>query len=328
MKTGKLTEAVWNRSVRKQLHTRQSDVLFGAAFGGDFAAVTLGADEAVVLSIDPITYTCANAGKFAVIAGLNDVAAAGAAPVGILVSLLLPTTADEMQLREIIKEMELICESAGAEIVGEHIEATRAVKTPLVTVTGVGKVKKDTLRNPSHAEPGMDILVVNWVGLEGTLILVREKEEELRTRYAQPFLDRTMGLELYLPVWKEAQAAAKSGVAAMHNVSEGGIYGALWELAQSSGIGLEVDLKKIPIRQETVEICEFFDLNPYKLISGGCMLMAAEDGRTVIRAIEQAGGRAVLIGKATEGNDRVLIRDGERRFLETVQTDEIRKIMK
>ncbi len=60
----------------------------------------------------------------------------------------------------------------------------------------------------------------------------------------------------------------------MHDVTEGGIFGALWEMAESSGIGLEIDLKKIPLKQETVEICELFDINPYGLIASGAMLMA------------------------------------------------------
>ena len=126
-----------------------------------------------------------------------------------------------------------------------------------------------------------------------------------------------------MSVRSEAAVAAKSGVAAMHDISEGGIFGALWELGQCSGVGLEIDLKKIPIRQETIEICEFFDVNPYKLVSGGSMLMAAEDGNALMQAIRREGGKAVVIGKATDGNDRVLINGEERRFLETTQTDEL-----
>lgn len=82
--------------------------------------------------------------------------------------------------------------------------------------------------------------------------------------------------------------AVKSGVSAMHDVTEGGIFGALWEMAEASGVGLEIDLKKIPVRQETIEICEFFGINPYQLISSGCMLMAAEDGNLLVRELEKA----------------------------------------
>ena len=104
----------------------------------------------------------------------------------------------------------------------------------------------------------MDVIVTKWVGLEGTAILATEHRKELSARYAQPFLDKAAKYIDYLSIRSEAAVAAKSGVAAMHDLSEGGVFGALWELGQCSGVGLEIDLKKIPIRQETIEICEFF----------------------------------------------------------------------
>ena len=108
----------------------------------------------------------------------------------------------------------------------------------------------------------MDIVATKWVGLEGTAILAREKEEELRTRYAQPFIDKAKIFAQMMSILPEAAVAIKSGASAMHDVSEGGIFGALWELAESAGVGLEIDLKKIPIRQETIEVCEFLDVYP------------------------------------------------------------------
>ena len=119
----------------------------------------------------------------------------------------------------------------------------------------------------------------------------------------------------------------KSGVSAMHDVTEGGIFGALWEMAEASGVGLEIDLKKIPVRQETIEVCEFFGVNPYLLISSGSMLMAAEDGNHLVRELEKAGIKATIIGKATTGNDRVLLNEDERRFLEPPKTDELYKVI-
>ncbi len=113
----------------------------------------------------------------------------------------------------------------------------------------------------------------------------------------------------------------------MHDVTEGGIFGALWELAESSGIGLEIDLKKIPVRQETIEVCEFFQINPYELISSGCMLMAAADGSRLVRELEKQGIHAAMIGKATGGNDRLVWNGEERRFLVPPQADELYKVL-
>ncbi len=113
----------------------------------------------------------------------------------------------------------------------------------------------------------------------------------------------------------------------MHDVTEGGIFGALWEIGAASNVGLEIDLKAIPIKQETVEICEFFDINPYQLISSGSMLMIAADGKELVEALAKEGVCATVIGKVIAGNDRVIVRDDERRFLEPPKTDELYKVL-
>ncbi len=327
MKAGKLKESVLKRSVLKQLHKRNSKVLVSPSVGCDYGAIDVAEDEVVVLSTDPITASATEQGRMAVHAACNDVAASGAVPQAVTVSLLLPTSLNEEELRDIIKDMEDACEECRIDIINGHTEVTRAVKEPLVTVTAVGTAKKENLVHNSNLRPGMDIVVSKWVGLEGTAILAKNKEEELRSRFPQPFIDKAKVFEQMMSIIPEAAVAVKSGARAMHDVSEGGIFGALWELGQSSGVGLEIDIKKIPIRQETIEICEFFDINPYKMISGGSLLMAAEDGNALVRELEKAGIFAAVIGKAADNNDRVLINEEERRFLETTQTDEIYKAL-
>ena len=311
-----------SRSVLKQLHSKNDRVLLGASFGTDACVIDTEPGEVQVLSVDPVTLTGVHIGRLAVCNALNDIAAMGARPVGILSSILLPTSANETQLRAIIKEMDESCTQMGAQILGGHTEVTRAVQEPVLTVTGVGTVKKDKLLQPANVLPGMDILVTKWIGLEGTAILATEQEELLRTRYSQPFLDKAKAY-VTLSAVPEAAVAAKSGACAMHDASEGGVFGALWEFAEAAGVGLQIDLKKIPIRQETIEICEFFDINPYKLASQGAMIIAAADGNAVVRALAAQEIPAVVVGKATDSNDRVLLCDGERRFLETPQTDEL-----
>lgn len=327
MKAGKISESILKRSVLKQLHREKSCVLTRPGVGADYASVEVEADEEIILAVNPVTRTRSHLGMTGVYEALNNVACSGAKPVGVMVSLLIPTSMNEQQMRELIQEIDRVCEREGATVLGGHTEVTRLVKEPLITLTGVGKVKKGARILSDGVRPGMDIIVSKWIALEGTAILATEKEQELLERYAQPFLHKAQLFREEISILPEAAVAAGSGVKAMHDVSEGGIFGALWELAQGSGVGLEIDLKKIPIRQETVEICEFFDINPYKLISGGCLLMAAEDGNEIVRQIISIGGHAAIIGKATDSNDRVIINEDERRFLETTQTDELYKVM-
>ena len=327
MKAGKLKESVLKRSVLKQLHKRNDRVLVRPSVGTDYGAIDVAEDEVVVVSTDPITASATGQGRMAIFSATNDVAASGATPQGVSVSLLLPTSTNEEELRDMVKDMETACEECHVDIISGHTEVTRMVKEPLVTVTAVGTAKKEQLIHNKNLRPGMDIVISKWVGMEGTAILAKEKEAELKARFPQPFIDKAKIFDQMMSIIPEAAVAVKSDVRAMHDVSEGGVFGALWELAQGSDVGLEIDLKRIPIRQETIEICEFFDINPYKMISGGCLLMAAEDGNALVRELEKAGISAVVIGKATDSNDRVLINEDERRFLETIQTDEIYKAL-
>jgi len=326
MKAGKLKESMLKRSILKQLHKRREDVMIAPAVGGDYGAVVATEDLAVVLSSEPVTLTKEAIGSSAIMAACNDIACSGAMPKAVSVTILLPTASNEEELRTLMKDLDVACEVCDVDIVSGHTEVSRSVKEPLIVVTAMGTVLKKDMVHSSAVRPGMDIVATKWVGLEGTAILAREKEEELRSRYAQPFIDIAKTFGRFMSILPEAAVAVQSGASAMHDASEGGIFGALWELAESAGVGLEIDLKKIPIRQETIEICEYFDLNPYKLLSGGSLLIATEDGNGLVMELEKAGIPAVIIGKATDSKDRVLINEDEKRFLETTQTDELYNI--
>lgn len=327
MKTGKVPESVLKRSVLRQIHTRREEVLLGAGVGEDCAALKLAEDEIFVISTDPITGTATDIGNLAIHITMNDLASSGAEPVGVMLTILLPEGSEESELKEIMGQIEKACAQGKVQIIGGHTEVTKAVNQPLVNVCGVGKAREGKLVSTAGAKPGDDILVSKWIGLEGTSIIAKEKEQELAGRYPMHFIQKAQEFDQYLSVLPEAAAAVRMGVSAMHDVTEGGIFGALWELAESSGIGLEIDWKKIPVKQETIEVCEFFGINPYELISSGCMLMAAPDGNALTRELEKEGIHAVIIRKATEGNDRVLLNEEEKRFLEPPKTDELYKVV-
>lgn len=327
MKIGKVSEAVLKRSVLNQIHTHRQEVLVGASVGEDCAAVAVADDEMLVMSTDPITGTVQDIGDLAIQITVNDLASAGAEPIGVMLTVLLPERISEQKMRYMMEQAEAACAKVHVQIMGGHTEVTKAVNQPLISVVGVGKAKKGKLITTSGARPGMDMIITKWVGIEGTAILAKEKATQLLTHFTPSFVNEAKAFDQMLSVLPEAMIAVRHGVAAMHDVTEGGIFGALWEMAEASGVGLEIDLKKIPIRQETIEICEYFDLNPYELISSGCMLMAAADGNTIVHELEKSGIHAVVAGKAVEGNDRVLYTAQERRFLEPPKSDELYKII-
>lgn len=327
MKVGKIPENVLKRSVFKQLHTKRDEVILGAGVGEDCAALKLADDEVFVISTDPITGTATDIGELAIQITVNDLASSGAEPIGVMLTMLLPENATEEELKTVMSQVESACEKNHIQVMGGHTEVTKAVNQIVISVTGVAKVKEGGLISTASAEPDMDILVTKWIGIEGTAILVKERETELSTRYAKPFIESAKAFDRYLSVLPEAATAVKSGVAAMHDITEGGVFGALWELAEASGVGLEIDLKKIPLKQETVEICEYFGISPYELISSGSMLMAAKDGNRLVMELQKAGIPAVIIGKATAGNDRILHNEDETRYLEPPKTDELYKVL-
>ena len=169
-------------------------------------------------------------------------------------------------------------------------------------------------------------MVTKWIGLEGTSIAAKEKEEVLFERFAPSFVETAKQFDKYLSVIPEAKIAKEWGASAMHDITEGGVFGALWEMGSGSGVGLDIDLKSIPIRQETVEVCEALGLNPYILMSSGSMLISTRDGHGLVQKLARAGIHAAVVGKATDGNDRILRNGEDTRYLDKPQSDELYKI--
>ncbi len=326
MKIGKIPESVLKRSVFKQIHHRREEVLIRPNVGEDCSYVDTSLAEVMVLSSDPITGTIKDVGHLAAHITANDIASSGAEMIGIMVTLLLPEETTEQTLKEIMTELEDSCRELNIEIMGGHTEVTAAVNQPIASITGVGRLTKEDMVTTSGLKPGQDIVMTKWAGLEGTAIIAKAKEEELLTRYTRDFIAGAKNFMDYISVVKEAKIGKQYEVTSMHDVTEGGVYGALWEIAEASNVGLEIWLKSIPIRQETVEICEFYDLNPYLLISSGSMLMGTFRGRELVAALEEAGIPAAVIGKVNKGNDRVVINEEEKRFLEPPKCDELYKV--
>lgn len=326
MKEGKLTENVWKRSVLKQIKTKRKEVLIGAGTGENCAVFSLGDGGLTAVSVNTGHWPGRDTARYALHGSLNALAALGAEPVAVEVSVLLPQEAEESQIRAMAAQMEEECASVGVQITEYRVEITEAVNRPIITITGIGRLPEGKEISIKRIKPGMDIVVSKWIGLEGTVCLAKNKEKELLARYPARFLEEVKRFDRFLSVLPEAATAIKSGVCAMYSVAEGGIFGALWEMAAGAGVGLETDLKRIPVRQETIEICEFFELNPYELVSGGCLLMVADKGYDLVRELEEEHIPAAVIGKTTGDNDRIVINKEERRFLEPRKPDEIYKI--
>ena len=342
MKTGKISESILKRSVLKYCKTKREEVVKGAAPGVDCAFFTYPdrqgrgtggqvsdcQDKVFCAATQTVSIPVIRAGCYAVYAAVNAVAAGGGIPFAMQMALTLPEGTEESELKRI---MQLTEEAAGickVQIAGGHTEVTGAVKYPVISVTAFG-YRLETAERVSRGLPaaGQAVVMTKWMGLEGTAVLAQEREAELLERYPFSITTAAKGFEKYLPVLPEAATALKSGATAMHDMRNGGVFGGLYELAGRLGVGLSIDLKKIPVKQETIEICEFFDLNPYGLLSGGSLLIVAEDGDGMVKALQEAGIPAAVIGRTTDNNDKVLHNGEEIRFLEPARPDEIGKVI-
>lgn len=325
MRIGKVSNTVLQRSIMKQIRHRREEVVLPAGVGEDCAALKMAPDEMLLVSTESATGTEQELGEFAVHGVANDLAAGGAKLIGVVVNILLPEQAREIVIKRLLSKIEEVCSLLSVEILGVNTEVTRAVNHPLLTVTGVGTCKKGELVATKGLQAGDDLVMTKWTGLLGTARLAKAHLEELTEKYTNEFISHAAGFTKYNSAVEDAQIAKEAGVTSMHYVAERGIYGALWELSMAAGVGFEVELANIPIRQETVEICEFYDLNPYQLMSGGSLLIGTGNGNAMVKALCEAGISAKVIGKAVRGNDKVIIREGERFFLEPPKADEFHK---
>jgi len=327
MKTGNMPENVLKRSVLKRIKPDDEIVLRGAAVGADCAFLRINPQDICAMAHGSAIMEKEDSMAHAIYRATNNLAAGGAKPMAIQVGLMMPKACVEHQLKMIMSQAQKTAEELGVTIAGGNTQIHPAIKEPVVNITALGIPYKENVWKKPKIRIGQDIVMSKWIGISATAYLAKQYEKDLCTRYPVNYIKDAQSLEQYYSIIPEAATAIRSGVSAMHDVSGCGIFGALWELGEYAGVGLTISLKKIPVKQETIEICEFFDLNPYKMRSDGALLMVTEDGLALVEALEKEGIPAAVIGTITAGNDKVVVNDEEKRFLEPPYSDEWYKVI-
>ncbi len=320
----KLKEIVFNR-----LGAPGERVLVGADLGIDASAIDFG-ERVLVASTDPITGAEERIGFYAVNVNANDVATFGAKPKWFLVSVLLPENSDEKTLERIMDDLHASASRLGVTIVGGHTEVTPGLKRPIVVGTMLGEVERKKLVTSNGAKPGDAIILTKWAGLEGTSIIASERGGELERAFGGEFVERAKSFIEMISVVEDALTASEIGVHAMHDPTEGGIANGLHEMADAAGLGFVVHRERIPMREETLRICEFLNLNPLALISSGALLIAAppESADEILEALTGKGINASIIGEFVEDpGRRVIVENGVERPLERPESDELWKVV-
>ena len=327
MEIGKISNDLLQSAVfNKNLHKR-SEVKVRPNIGEDCSVLKFNSDEDIVLSTDPITGATKNIGKLAVHISCNDVSTSGAEPVGVLVTILLPPKTSEEEFNLIMDDIIGTTHENNIEILGGHTEVTDAVTRPLVSTTVIGKVKEENMLATNGALEGQDIILTKWAGLEGTSILAHEYEDILMNEIGKEYVMAGQNLGKYLSVVEESKVAVKCQVTSMHDVTEGGVMGAVWEIAQCANVGVSINLDKIPVKEETKVICDYFGISPYKLISSGCMLMTTFQGEKCIEELSKLNITANIIGRVTKSG-QYMIRDGVKKEITPPSSDDLYKAFK
>ena len=312
--TGKLDSDLLKQIVFDKITYRNDDVKVRPGIGEDCALIDFG-DYDCVMSTDPISSTVSDIGRLAIHITCNDIASNGVQPLGIMLACMLPEGTTEDDVAEIMDQAGAAAELVGVEIIGGHTEITPSVKQPLIVSTALGKAPAGTSQNGNSMEPGDFIMMTKAVGLEGTGIIACDHEEEIRQALtpegerlvtdeeiakAKSFLD-------LVSVVPEGVAAGKVGTHGMHDITEGGVLGAIWEMCQISHRGAEVWEEAIPMHPETGKICGLFGVDPLRLISSGSMIIIVpKDKRAEMeQAMKDAGVDASVIGIIREEREGI-----------------------
>lgn len=264
---------------------------------------------------------------------VNELAAQGVHAGSAEIRIEIPADMDKSRMHSIrnhiAKAMEKL-ETEDFQLEELHIagEKCAALRVPQIVITAAGETdQKERIADALlTARAGQDIVYAGWAGLEGMLRIIGEKEAELRERFTPAFIGQMKAYDSELCGLSKIAVADAMGVSVIRQVSRGGILASLWDLAKDTELGLNLDLKKIAVRQETIEVCEHFRLNPYQLASGGSFLMLTENGEALADALNQKGIQAAVIGQLTDSNDKIIHNGKDMRYIDRPAPDELMKV--
>lgn len=326
MKIGKLTINDLKEIIFKNIRNNRSEVITNPEIGGDCAVITTSGDDVIYLSSDPITGATNSLGKLGININANDIATSGVSPLGVMLTILAPPGTTRESLEEIIKEAQEQCDILNMSILGGHTEITDAVNRIVLSVTAIGIGKKNEIKDRRTVLQGDALIITKGIGIEGTGIIASEKSEELEERFGIEFVQKCKNYLNMTSVVKDGIISNKYAKG-MHDVTEGGLLGALWEMCELYKLGCKVDYNKIKISDEVRALTNYFDIDPLKLISSGTMLIsvAAKDSAELLDSLIKEGIEAYEIGFLTDDKSKILEINGEEVKIEEPESDELYK---
>lgn len=259
----------------------------------------------------------------------NHALACAAVPISAQITCFLPEDLTEPEFKSHMRQLKAQAKRLGIVITGGDT-LTRARLTNVLTTATVTAITDFTaVKQLTGARPGQALILAGLAGQAGMRSLFPSIPERICQDFRPDFLEKTYGKEedgsvqRAAKVCREALYARRFGISAMHAVGHGGVLAGLWEFSVMTGetVGFTVDMNAIPIRQGVIELAQCLDLDPYTLYAGGCLLIAADDGKGLATDICQQGTPAAVIGQFTDTRDKILLCGGRKRFLDKPQPD-------
>ncbi|MCR5515361.1 MAG: hypothetical protein K6F41_02800 [Lachnospira sp.] len=328
MDLGRIKSSIFDRSVFKLIKDRQSKEIKRAYLGQQAATKKL--DNANVV-------TSLSSKPMAVYDVANKLAASGAKLDYVTVNIVMDAASREIRLKEIINDLEEQCRHFNITIAQTDVRVSARAIKPIVTVFGLGHAQVETddsfkLTESYKPKPEDVIVAIGVIGLSGIRRVIKEKEEEILKRYTRDVLDKALAKLEELDttsisdlVYEEFRKEGIKGN--VYSLSEGGVIDCLWNIAEKNHIGFEVDIRKIPVRQEIIEICEMFSINPYEMESIGSLLVTYSGNCGIVNILNEKNVKAFEVGCFKSDNKKILRSLSDERFVEMPGQDEIYKVI-
>jgi hydrogenase maturation factor len=312
---GKVAPEFFEAYVAPNLGAERADVALGPTHGVDFGLLDLDG-TAMAVATDPVSVLPAlgfeRAGRFALDIVLADVAVSGLRPSHLCVGFTLPPGMTDAEFAALWRAIDREAAALDVSIVTGHTARYAECSYPWVgAATAMAVGDHDDVVRPDDLSPGDELVVTNGPAVEATGLFTTlfpgqfDLPADLLAT-AQARLDEARCV-------RDAAAAVDAGpVTAMHDATEGGLQGALCEVADTAGVRLDVDRDAVPVRPGVEAVCAFLDVDPWTVTSAGTLVVgvAAGGGEAVVEALERRGTPAAVVGAVGEGAGVYL--DGDR----------------
>ena len=325
---GKISPQIFNELIFPRLGAKSGQILVGPQHGVDVGIAEIG-DKAVSFTCDPVfivpEYGWERAAWFAIHILASDSVTCGLKPRFLSIDLNLPMEMTRRQLEIVWDTMHQECERLGISVITGHTARYENCHYPMVggaTVVGVGE--KDEYVNPKMARVGDRMIITKGPAIEATGIFATMFPQLVEKEFGYDFSRKVEQIFYKMSVVEDAMTAVsvgirENGVTAMHDATECGIWGGLYELAQAANLGMRIEKKQIVVEDGVEEICRYFDIDPYASISEGTLIITCREHKAqkVVEALSQKHIKSSIVGQLTEpGKGMVLVEGGKEKRLE------------